>query len=131
LNYNAVQLICFRVLCSGDGVGVGKGRVISGLIFENFITRKIKKALWISASAGLTVDASRDVFAVNLKLFIINVADLSYEPIPQETGILFSTYNSLASHDANRQQRITQIVDWLGGNGFHGVVIPNFLCINF
>lgn len=44
----------------GDGAGVGKGRTIAGIIFENYL-RGRKKALWISVSNDLKYDAERDL----------------------------------------------------------------------
>lgn len=44
----------------GDGAGVGKGRTIAGILFENFL-RNRKKAIWISISNDLHIDASRDL----------------------------------------------------------------------
>jgi hypothetical protein len=36
----------------GEGTGVGKGRMIAGLIFENR-QKKRKRAIWISVSSNL------------------------------------------------------------------------------
>lgn len=44
----------------GDGAGVGKGRTIAGIIFENFLKGR-KKALWVSVSNDLKYDAERDL----------------------------------------------------------------------
>lgn len=44
----------------GDGAGVGKGRTVAGVIFENFQIGR-KKAIWISVSNDLQVDALRDL----------------------------------------------------------------------
>lgn len=44
----------------GDGAGVGKGRTIAGIIYENYL-RGRKKALWISVSNDLKYDALRDL----------------------------------------------------------------------
>lgn len=45
---------------TGDGAGVGKGRTIAGIIFENYL-RGRKKAIWISVSNDLKYDAERDL----------------------------------------------------------------------
>lgn len=47
-------------IISGDGAGVGKGRTIAGIIFENYL-RGRKKAIWISVSNDLKYDAERDL----------------------------------------------------------------------
>lgn len=44
----------------GDGAGVGKGRTIAGIIFENFLKGR-KKAIWVSVSNDLKYDAERDL----------------------------------------------------------------------
>lgn len=44
----------------GDGAGVGKGRTIAGIIYENYMKGR-KKALWISVSNDLKYDAERDL----------------------------------------------------------------------
>jgi hypothetical protein len=43
----------------GDGAGVGKGRTIAGIIYENYLQGR-KKALWLSVSNDLKYDAQRD-----------------------------------------------------------------------
>ena len=40
----------------GDGAGVGKGRTIAGIIYENY-KRGRKKHVWVSVSTDLVVDA--------------------------------------------------------------------------
>ena len=52
----------------GDGAGVGKGRTIAGLIYENFLQRR-KKAIWISISSDLKVDAVRDLTDIGAGTF--------------------------------------------------------------
>jgi hypothetical protein len=42
----------------GDGAGIGKGRQIAGLIYENYL-RGRTKAMWVSASADLAVRSPR------------------------------------------------------------------------
>lgn len=44
----------------GDGAGVGKGRTIAGIIYENYLKGR-KRALWISVSNDLKYDAERDL----------------------------------------------------------------------
>ena len=44
----------------GDGAGVGKGRTIAGIIYENYIQDR-KRAIWISVSNDLKYDAERDL----------------------------------------------------------------------
>ncbi|EPS59304.1 hypothetical protein M569_15504, partial [Genlisea aurea] len=44
----------------GDGAGMGKGRTIAGLIWENWKHGR-RKALWISVGSDLKYDARRDL----------------------------------------------------------------------
>lgn len=55
-----MQITISHVVSIGDGAGVGKGRTIAGIIFENYI-RGRKKSIWISVSNDLKYDAERDL----------------------------------------------------------------------
>ena len=44
----------------GDGAGVGKGRTIAGVIFDNYLKGR-KRAIWVSVSNDLKYDAERDL----------------------------------------------------------------------
>lgn len=58
----------------GDGAGVGKGRTIAGLIYENFLKGR-KKAIWVSVSNDLKFDAERDLSDIgttNIKVYSLN-----------------------------------------------------------
>ena len=48
------------LLVAGDGAGVGKGRTIAGIIFENYLKGR-KKAIWVSVSNDLKYDSERDL----------------------------------------------------------------------
>lgn len=50
----------------GDGAGVGKGRSIAGIIYENFL-RGRKKSVWLSCSTDLRYDAERDIRDIGAK----------------------------------------------------------------
>lgn len=59
---------------AGDGAGVGKGRTIAGVIYENYL-RGRKKAIWISVSNDLKYDAERDlrdIGASNIEVHPLN-----------------------------------------------------------
>jgi len=47
-------------LLTGDGTGVGKGRTVAGIIFENYLNDR-KKAIWLSVSNDLKYDCERDL----------------------------------------------------------------------
>ena len=42
----------------GDGAGVGKGRTIAGIILEGIMSKR-PKAIWLSISSDLKLDAQR------------------------------------------------------------------------
>lgn len=44
----------------GDSAGIGKGRQIGGIIYENWL-RGRKKHIWLSVSTDLYLDAKRDL----------------------------------------------------------------------
>lgn len=44
----------------GDGAGVGKGRTIAGIIYENYMKDR-RRAIWVSVSNDLKYDAERDL----------------------------------------------------------------------
>jgi hypothetical protein len=48
------------LLVPGDGAGVGKGRTIAGVIFENYLKGR-KRAIWVSVSNDLKYDSERDL----------------------------------------------------------------------
>ena len=51
----------------GDGAGVGKGRQLAGLIKENCAQGRFK-AVWLSASADLALDAHRDLTDIGAEI---------------------------------------------------------------
>lgn len=58
----------------GDGAGVGKGRTLAGIIYENFLLDR-KRAIWLSVSNDLRYDAERDLHDIGAKK--INVYPLN------------------------------------------------------
>ena len=107
----------------GDGAGVGKGRQIAAVILDN-VARGRRRHLWVSASADLSRDAQRDlndVGAPGIRV-IDNLKDLDSLKSSQTTdGVLFTTYASLVS-TARGRARLDQLVQWLGGSAFDGVI---------
>ena len=110
----------------GDGAGVGKGRTIAGIIYENILNKRTK-AVWISISSDLVVDAKRDMDDVGIDsgFPLFNITSCTYKPIRYSRGVLFSTYASLISKKNNavgdeHKQRLEQIIEWCGHN-FDGI----------
>eukprot|EP00878_Enallax_costatus_P023440 GHUV01024933.1.p1 GENE.GHUV01024933.1~~GHUV01024933.1.p1 ORF type:complete len:410 (+),score=80.43 GHUV01024933.1:835-2064(+) len=118
LQFQAVRLACARHeqklpdgsragFFLGDGPGVGKGRQIAATIF-NYFCRGKTKALWVSVSTDLVVDARRDLEALGmLEYEPVRLHDLRQlktrkgKPLASlpglESGILFCTYDLLCS----------------------------------
>jgi len=119
----------------GDGTGVGKGREISAIMWDNW-NRGRKKAIWISESAKLIDDAKRDLIDVGWKegaekIFSINKTKLG-QKVTNKEGILFSTYatmrggfNQIRTDNEDTLQnmriRLNQIREWFGKD-YDGVI---------
>jgi len=62
----------------GDGVGLGKGRQLAGIIYDNWL-RGRKRHLWVSVSADLMQDARRDLDDIGATdIPIHNITKLPY-----------------------------------------------------
>jgi hypothetical protein len=120
----------------GDGTGVGKGREIAGVLWDNWNNGR-KKALWITEKPTLFKDAHRDLADVSWiqgaeKLFALGQKKVG-KPVEVNEGIMFATY-ALIGRDfrhikpdvpetfTNMTIRLNQIVDWLGED-FDGVIV--------
>lgn len=106
----------------GDGTGMGKGREIAAIVRDNWEQGR-KKAVWFSVNQKLFDDARRDWKALGGQ--DSDVRNLSKtkgdDQIEGDSGILFSTYSTLASESKRGKTRIDQVVEWLG-EGFDGVI---------
>ncbi|VDM40780.1 unnamed protein product [Toxocara canis] len=85
----------------GDGAGVGKGRTIACIIYENYLLGR-KRSLWLSVSSDLKFDSQRDlrdIGAKNIKIHALNkfkYAKISgKENGSVKKGCIFATYSSL------------------------------------
>ncbi|KHN35773.1 Protein strawberry notch like 1 [Glycine soja] len=111
----------------GDGAGVGKGRTIAGLIWENWHHYR-RKALWISVGSDLKFDARRDlddVGATCIEVHALNklpYSKLDSKSVGVREGVVFSTYNSLIASSEKGRSRLQQLVQWCGP-GFDGLII--------
>lgn len=64
----------------GDGAGVGKGRTVAGVIYENYLKGQ-EKAIWVSVSNDLKYDAERDledVGAPNIEVQPLNKVKINH-----------------------------------------------------
>ncbi|PSR92586.1 Protein strawberry notch like [Actinidia chinensis var. chinensis] len=103
----------------GDGAGVGKGRTIAGLIWENWHHGR-RKALWISVGSDLKFDARRDLDDVNATCIEVHALNkLPYSKLDSKSvgvreGVVFLTYSSLIASSEKGRSRLQQIVQWCG-----------------
>uniref|UniRef100_A0A8C5LUG7 Protein strawberry notch homolog 1 n=1 Tax=Leptobrachium leishanense TaxID=445787 RepID=A0A8C5LUG7_9ANUR len=115
----------------GDGAGVGKGRTIAGIIFENYLLGR-KRSLWFSVSNDLKYDAERDlrdIGAKNIQVHSLN--KFKYGKISSKhngsvkKGVIFATYSSLIGESQSGgkyKTRLKQLLHWCGDE-FDGVIV--------
>lgn len=115
----------------GDGAGVGKGRTIAGIIFENWLKNR-KRSIWVSVSNDLKYDAERDlkdIGASTIKVYPLN--KFKYERISSavKEGVIFSTYSALIGESSQSsgksgkyKSRLKQLLQWCGED-FDGLII--------
>lgn len=115
----------------GDGAGVGKGRTIAGLIYENYL-RGRKRAIWFSVSNDLKVDAERDLKDIGAsKIQVHSLNKLKYAKISSKEngnikkGIIFGTYSSLIGESQSSgkyRTRMKMLQKWCGED-FDGLIV--------
>ncbi|XP_067862331.1 protein strawberry notch homolog 1 isoform X3 [Heptranchias perlo] len=115
----------------GDGAGVGKGRTIAGIIFENYLLGR-KRSIWFSVSNDLKYDAERDlrdIGAKNIQVHALN--KFKYGKISSKQngsvkkGVIFATYSSLIGESQSGgkyKTRLKQLLHWCGED-FDGVIV--------
>ncbi|XP_024532194.1 protein FORGETTER 1 [Selaginella moellendorffii] len=110
----------------GDGAGVGKGRTVAGLIWENWKHDR-HKALWISVGSDLKFDARRDlddIGATSIEVHALNklpYGKLDSKAIGVKEGVIFLTYNSLIASSEKGRSRLQQLIQWCGPD-FDGLI---------
>jgi len=115
----------------GDGAGVGKGRTVAGIIYENYLHGR-KKAIWLSVSNDLRFDAIRDLRDIGCHMKVLPLNKFKYdEKITSKAngkfkkGCVFSTYSALISETNAKvkfSSRLQQLVHWFGKD-YDGVII--------
>ncbi len=102
----------------GDGTGVGKGRVLAGIIADNWNQHR-QRAIWLSVNNDLLESARRDL--ADLGLASIPLSRINdYPPAGEITlprGVIFSSYSSLIAAARTGEKRLDQIQRWLGSDG--------------
>ncbi|XP_055700306.1 protein strawberry notch isoform X3 [Phlebotomus papatasi] len=116
----------------GDGAGVGKGRTIAGIIFENYLKGR-KRSLWISVSNDLKYDAIRDLKDIGAHRIDVHALNkFKYAKISSSVnnnvkkGVIFSTYSALIGESQSTggkyKSRLKQLLHWCGED-FDGVIV--------
>lgn len=111
----------------GDGAGVGKGRQIAGIIYDNWKHGR-KRALWFSISSDLIYDARRDlrdIHAAKLPIELLSKVpgyDLKCLQDQFPKGVLFCTYNCLIAQNSSGLKRLDQLISWFGEK-YDGVLV--------
>lgn len=113
----------------GDGPGMGKGRTLAALIYENF-TQGRKRALWISMSEKLKANVERDVHAVGAskQIKVASLTSFQYHDIVTDNecqsftkGIVCCSYAELITESPHRgtthNTHVMQLIEWLGNCG--------------
>lgn len=110
----------------GDGTGVGKGREIASILWDNWNHGR-RKHVWLSQNSPLLKDAERDIKGVGWgdgRLFELGKIALD-AAIKQKDGIAFVGYGTLRSKrvkEGRQLSRLNQLVSWLGED-FDGVIV--------
>ena len=110
----------------GDGAGVGKGRIISSIIFENYL-RGRKRAIWVSVSNDLKNDAERDlrdIGAGNIPVHLMSKME-NDEISEVSVGVIFVTYASLIDESQSSgtyRTCLKRLRQWCGQD-FDGVIV--------
>ncbi|KMZ66679.1 Strawberry notch-like protein [Zostera marina] len=111
----------------GDGAGVGKGRTVAGMIWENWHCGR-HKALWISAGSDLKFDARRDlddIGATCIEVHALNklpYSKLDSKAVGIKDGVIFSTYSSLIASSEKGRSRLQQLLQWCGSD-YDGLIV--------
>lgn len=119
------MLYQFKYIFPGDGAGVGKGRTIAGIIYENYLNGR-KKALWISVSNDLKYDAERDlqdIGASKIEVHRLNkVGIVTPKNIESKSSSKLTVCNLLFQF----QFKYAKISSQINGNVKKGVVFSTY-----
>lgn len=96
-------------LTLGDGTGIGKGRQIAGVIQENNL-RGRQRALWVSSSAELDVDAANDLKAVDCNLPVLATSKKGWSK-DRPYAVVFCSYNALVGRAGKNLTTIPDDID--------------------
>merc|ERR1719193_2359005 len=115
----------------GDGAGVGKGRTIAGIIYENYLKGR-KRAIWVSVSNDLKYDAERDLADIGAEgIDVYFLSKMKYAKINSQIngnirkGVIFATYSALIGESqggGKYKSRLKQLLHWCGDD-FDGCIV--------
>jgi hypothetical protein len=119
----------------GDGAGVGKGRTIATVIYENYLLGR-RRAIWISVSSDLYYDAKRDLRDISAtEIEVYQLSKMKYAKINSpangniKKGVVFLTYHALVGDRKNKesdpnfiQSRLQQLIQWFGVD-YDGLIV--------
>lgn len=101
----------------GDGTGVGKGRILAGIVADNYNQNR-QRALWLSVNNDLLESTRRDLTDLGTEIPLARINDYpAAGEITLTRGVIFSSYSSLISTARNGAKRLDQIQRWLGPDG--------------
>lgn len=104
----------------GDGTGIGKGRIISGIITDNW-NQGHRRVVWFSVNSDLLPSAKRDLTDIGSgHIPVARINDYATDgDIELGDGVIFCPYPSLISQSKGKhpKKRIDQIIRWLGKDG--------------
>lgn len=113
----------------GDGPGIGKGRALAALIYENFKVGR-KRALWISMSEEMKLSVERDLQAVGAggQIKVAPLSSFQFHNIVTDNecksfrkGIVCCSYTELITESSDPRTKhnshLMQLVEWLGNCG--------------
>ncbi|RMX57838.1 hypothetical protein pdam_00018567 [Pocillopora damicornis] len=102
----------------GDGAGVGKGRTVAGVIYENYLLGR-KRAIWDLKDLGCHINVHP------LNKFKYDAKISSKRNGSFKKGVIFSTYSSLIGESQGSGKyntRMGQLLQWCGSD-FDGVIV--------
>jgi len=103
----------------GDGTGVGKGRELAAIVWDNWLrtASKGKRSIWFTCNTDLAVDARRDLDDIGAKdIPLKNLSAAGYGKLSADygfdEGVLLVTYSCLVAK-SGVNTRYQQIKTWL------------------
>ena len=112
-----------------DGGGTGKGRIFAGIVLENSMQAR-RRHLWVGGSPEAFADVQRDLHAVTGgRVAAFQLGMLEYDALEDQgyrEGVCYATYTVFAGSTKKKGKRLTrieQLIEWLGGTSFEGVIV--------